>query len=187
MTAFDAFVKDRHGLIGRSNLYLHKIGLIVSATRAVLFRPIDIFPGSRASQNIVHHFSCGKGPLGDHGVNGTWVWAGRTKEIHGGFFLRCVFRVSDLQQRSIQRTKPHFVRYWLYYVGTLWLNESQRWRAFALRLGSCVIMVRFRGLWFCLLEARIAWPSAVEGRRADRADWTVNDFNLNWLGLLYSY
>lgn len=187
MIAFDAFVKDRHGLIGGSNLYLHKIGLIVSAHRAVLFRPIDIFPGTCTSQNIVHHFSGGKGPLGDLGGNGTGVWAGRTKEKHGGFLLRCVLRISDLQQRSIQRTKPHFESYWLYYVRTLWLNESQRWPAFVLCLGSCVIhhgeVSRFV---VCLLEARNVWPSAVEGCRADRAEWwAVND--LNWLGMLYSY
>lgn len=58
MTAFDALIKNGHGLIRGANLYLHEVRFVMSATRAVFLRPIDILPGSRSPQYIVHYLPC---------------------------------------------------------------------------------------------------------------------------------
>jgi hypothetical protein len=107
LTALDAFIKDRHWFIRTADLDLHKVGLVVIASRTDGHGSIDIFPRSSSSKNIIHHFSWRKGLFGNHGRDHARVGTGGTKEVATGRRCFRLFRVSNLQECSIQRTEPH--------------------------------------------------------------------------------
>ena len=86
--AYGAFVKDRHGFIGGTNLDLTKVGRDQSATFGTIHgRPIDIFPGRRSPEYIqvlvlvvtvfVHHATFPELiPMGQVGHNGHALFVG---------------------------------------------------------------------------------------------------------------
>lgn len=51
-----ALVESGHGLVGRSGLYLHEVGSVVTALLARDLGRVDILPGGRATQHIVDLF-----------------------------------------------------------------------------------------------------------------------------------
>jgi hypothetical protein len=57
MTAFAALVKNTHGFIGRSNLHLQKICLLVIAVGTCCHGSIDMFPGRGTAQYIIDLFA----------------------------------------------------------------------------------------------------------------------------------
>lgn len=107
VAAIHTLVKDRHGLICRSDLYLHKIGFGIVALGAVLLGSIHIVPSFRSSQNIIHSLSERKCLFGDRGLDGARVGTSDTIKVSWWFLLSRVFHMTNLQQSSIQWTKPH--------------------------------------------------------------------------------
>ena len=84
MVALDTTIKDTHGLIGTANLDLQKVGLLVVAGGTDGHGPIHILPGSGSSQDIVDHFSFGKGLHRLWGGDGTRVGTSRTVKVTVG-------------------------------------------------------------------------------------------------------
>lgn len=93
MSTAHAFVKDTHRFVRTTNLHLHKVCRIVMTRWANGVGPIDIFPGRRASQNIVHLLALA-GSLGRISllavvvvvaVHGADVGTGRTVKVEIGF------------------------------------------------------------------------------------------------------
>lgn len=64
MCTLDTLVEDTHGFISASDLHLHKVGLTVIAGWTNRHGPVNIFPSSCATQNIIdlfllgYHFGC---------------------------------------------------------------------------------------------------------------------------------
>jgi hypothetical protein len=57
VTALDALVKDGHGFVGRPDLHLHKVRLLVIASRTGRLGPIHVLPRRRAAQYVVDLFA----------------------------------------------------------------------------------------------------------------------------------
>jgi hypothetical protein len=108
MAAPDTFVKDRHGLVCRSNLNLHKVGLVVVAHGTAGLGPIHVFPCGRPTQNVIDGLAFQHGPRGHSPFgNGTAVRAGGAKEMSRGFQVSAADFVTDLEQGAIQWAEPH--------------------------------------------------------------------------------
>ena len=106
-STFTALVKHAHGLIGTSDLHLHKVSFVVGALGAVSHGLIHIVPCRRSSQNIIHFlpirpYCVHKGLLQLVGV-GTC----RTNKNGGRVIAVDVPSTSHLQEGPVERTKPH--------------------------------------------------------------------------------
>jgi len=108
MTTLDTLIKNRHGFVCGSDLYLHKEGFVVVAEGTYRHGPVDVFPCRGSSQNIVHHLSGGVSLFGDHGVDGAGIRAGRTKEEPVAS-IGIGQIVMHLEQSSVERAEPHCV------------------------------------------------------------------------------
>ena len=75
-----ALVESSHGLIGGPCLDLHEERLVVSALGTGGFGEIDVLPGGRPSQNVVHFFQLGKSLVWDFLFDVLHVGAGWTRK-----------------------------------------------------------------------------------------------------------
>jgi hypothetical protein len=122
MSTGHAFVKDRHGFIGRSELYLQKVSFLKVTMRTNGHRSIDIFPRRRPAQNIMIGGGIACCPqFALHGVHDLYLVRRLNRLIIGTghtikllLMARARFRrdttntaAPHLEQRTIQRTEPH--------------------------------------------------------------------------------
>lgn len=179
MTAFDTLIENWHGFISWSNLNLHKVSLRMIAVRTILFCSINIFPSSGTSKDIIDPLSGWKGLFCHPGFDWTRIWTSHAKEMSvRSVVIRSCRRMSDLQQRSVQRAEPH-----LAFVPFLSIRESisltsfQKERTyFKKRLFlqiSCLFCIRsvrstsFGTFVFVFSMKKIEWKMNIDGRRTD--------------------
>ena len=79
--AFNALVKYRHGLIGRSDLNLHKECFVMTACRTSGHSTIDILPGRGATKYIVDYFTGRGSLLCNCSMYRTRIGAGRAEKV----------------------------------------------------------------------------------------------------------
>jgi hypothetical protein len=103
MTALAALVKDTHRLVCTSDLNLHKVGRIMATFGTVCLRSVNVLPRILAPQNGVHFLALQISFLGHFGCDFTRIGTRCTdKAVSAVRLLR-----RHLQQRAIERTKPH--------------------------------------------------------------------------------
>ena len=117
------------------------------AVRTILFCSINIFPSSGTSKDIIDPLSGWKGLFCHPGFDWTRIWTSHAKEMSvSSIIIRSCRRVSDLQQRSVQRAEPH-----LAFVPFLSIRESISLTSFHKEI--CFVFVpsdrQTLGLFFC--------------------------------------
>ena len=105
MSTLATLIKYTHGLISTSNLHLQKVRLAVRTLWTDRHGSVHIFPCCFSTEDVIDLFLGRKGFIRHWRRDFARIRAGRTAEKGGSTVLTgCELY---LQQRAIQRTKPH--------------------------------------------------------------------------------